>query len=97
MELHQQAHGRWKCDYTLIKHPERTITLHHGDEEYSTMDLARGYASARRARRNRCWDRYEGKISHGERGRKYLTGVLKNAYYCKTTSNPPPCGPGDTQ
>ena len=21
MELHQQAHGYWKCDYTLIKHP----------------------------------------------------------------------------
>jgi hypothetical protein len=44
MELHQLAHGNWKCDYTLIKHPERTITLHHGDEEFPTMDLAREYA-----------------------------------------------------
>jgi hypothetical protein len=23
MEMHQQAHEYWKCDYTLIKHPER--------------------------------------------------------------------------
>ena len=44
MELHQQAHGFWKCDYTLIKHPERTITIHHGNEEFATMDLAREYA-----------------------------------------------------
>jgi hypothetical protein len=43
MELHQEAHG-WKCDYTLIKHPERTTTIHHGDEEFPTMDLAREYA-----------------------------------------------------
>jgi hypothetical protein len=21
MEMHQQAHDSWKCDYTLIKHP----------------------------------------------------------------------------
>jgi hypothetical protein len=41
MELHQQAHGHWKCDYTLIKHPERTITIHHGAKEFPTMDLAR--------------------------------------------------------
>jgi hypothetical protein len=44
MEMHQQAHGYWKCDYTLIKHPQRTITIHHGDEEFPTMDLAREYA-----------------------------------------------------
>jgi hypothetical protein len=44
MELHQLAHGNWKCDYTLIKHPARTITLHHGDKEFPTMDLAREYA-----------------------------------------------------
>jgi hypothetical protein len=23
MELSQQSHGYWKCNYTLIKHPER--------------------------------------------------------------------------
>ena len=44
MELHQLAHGNWKCDYTLIKHPERTETIHHGNEEFPTMDLAREYA-----------------------------------------------------
>ena len=44
MEMHQQAHGNWMCDYTLIKHPKRTIGLHHGDKEFPTMDLARKYA-----------------------------------------------------
>jgi hypothetical protein len=44
MELQQQAHEHWKCDYTLIKHPERTKTFHHGDKEFPTMDLAREYA-----------------------------------------------------
>ena len=44
MELHQLPHGLWKCDYTLIKHPERTLTIHHGDEEFPTMDLAKEYA-----------------------------------------------------
>jgi hypothetical protein len=44
MEMHQQAHGHWKCDYTLIRHPERTERVHHGDEEFPTMDLAREYA-----------------------------------------------------
>ncbi len=44
MEMHQEAHGNWKCDYTLIKHPQRTITLHHADKEFPTMDLAREYA-----------------------------------------------------
>ncbi|MGD0966639.1 MAG: hypothetical protein ABSA57_22465 [Candidatus Acidiferrales bacterium] len=44
MELHQQAHDFWKCDYTLIKHPGRTQTIHHGDKEFPTMDLAKEYA-----------------------------------------------------
>jgi len=44
MELHQQAHGHWKCDYTLIKHPERTITIQHGSKAFPTMDLAREHA-----------------------------------------------------
>ncbi len=44
MEMHQQANEYWKCDYTLIKHPERTETLHHGDKGFPTMELAREYA-----------------------------------------------------
>jgi hypothetical protein len=44
MELHQQAHEHWKCDYTLIKHPDRTETIHHGDKEFATFDLARDAA-----------------------------------------------------
>lgn len=40
MEMHQQAHGHWKCDYSLIKHPVRSITIHHGAEEFATFDLA---------------------------------------------------------
>jgi len=44
MELHQLPQGNWKCDYTLIKHPGRIQTLHHGDVEFPTMDLARDYA-----------------------------------------------------
>jgi hypothetical protein len=47
MEMHQQAHGFWKCDYTLIKHPERTATIHHGDQEFPSMELAREYALQR--------------------------------------------------
>ena len=43
MELHQFEHG-WKCDYTLIKHPEHIQTLHHGDKEFPTMELARDYS-----------------------------------------------------
>jgi hypothetical protein len=39
MEVHQFEHG-WKCDYALIKHPERTETIHLGDQEFPTMDLA---------------------------------------------------------
>lgn len=39
MALHQLTDG-WKCDYTLIKHPGREITIHHGDKEFPTMELA---------------------------------------------------------
>jgi hypothetical protein len=48
MELHQ-THGFWKCDYMLTKHPERTVTIHHGDKESPTMDLAKD-AALREAR-----------------------------------------------
>ena len=41
MEMHQQAHEYWKCDYTLIKHPKATETLHHGDKQFPTLELAR--------------------------------------------------------
>ena len=41
MEMHQQAHGYWKCDFTLIKHPERAITITHGTKEFPTLELAR--------------------------------------------------------
>ena len=40
MEAHQLPHGLWRCDYTLIKHPERTRTFHRGEEEFADMDLA---------------------------------------------------------
>ena len=40
IEIHQFKHGFWKCDYTLIKHPGRIETIHHGDNEFPTMDLA---------------------------------------------------------
>jgi len=40
LEVHQFQHG-WKCDFTLIKHPERTKTVHLGNEEFATMELAR--------------------------------------------------------
>jgi hypothetical protein len=40
MELHQRTDG-WKCDYTLIKHPKRDITIHHAEEDFPTMELAR--------------------------------------------------------
>lgn len=51
LELHQMTHGNWKCDYTLITHPERIRTLHPADKEFPTMDLAKEYAlqEARRA------------------------------------------------
>jgi hypothetical protein len=44
LEIHQLVQGFWKCDYTLIMHPERTKTIHHGDGEFPTMDLAKEYA-----------------------------------------------------
>ncbi len=44
MEMHQQAHDFWKCDYTLIKHPERAITINHGTKEFRTIELAREHA-----------------------------------------------------
>jgi hypothetical protein len=44
LEIHELPHGLWKCDYTLITHPERTKTLHRGDKKFATMDLANEYA-----------------------------------------------------
>jgi hypothetical protein len=44
MEMHQQSHEQWKCDYTLIKHPERTMTIHHGTEAFPTLEAARAHA-----------------------------------------------------
>jgi hypothetical protein len=44
MELHQLEHGGWRCDYTLIKHPERIKTFHRGNDDFPTMELAREYA-----------------------------------------------------
>jgi hypothetical protein len=44
MEMHQQAHEQWKCDYTLIKHPERTMTIQHGTDAFPTLEIARAHA-----------------------------------------------------
>jgi hypothetical protein len=44
MEMHQQAHGFWKCDYTLIKHPGRSFTIEHGAKEFPEFELAREHA-----------------------------------------------------
>jgi hypothetical protein len=44
MELQQEAHEEWRCDYTLITHPERTTIFHRGDQKFPTMDEAREYA-----------------------------------------------------
>ena len=44
MEMQQQAREQWKCDYTLIKHPERTMTIHHGTESFPTLEAARVHA-----------------------------------------------------
>jgi hypothetical protein len=41
MEVHQYPLGSWKCDYILIKHPTGTQTIHHGDKEFLTEDLAK--------------------------------------------------------
>ena len=46
LESHQELHGLWKCDYTLITHPDgsRTRTKHRGDAEFPTKDLADEHA-----------------------------------------------------
>ena len=44
LESHQEPHGLWKCDYTLITHPERTRTIHRGETEFPTKDLADEHA-----------------------------------------------------
>ena len=44
MEMHQQAHAQWRCDYTLIKHPDRSMRIEHMGTEFPTFDLARDYA-----------------------------------------------------
>jgi outer membrane receptor for ferrienterochelin and colicin len=44
MEMHQQAEGHWKCDYTLIRHPQRSVTIEHVAAEFPTFDLARAHA-----------------------------------------------------
>jgi hypothetical protein len=44
MDLHQYTHGNWRCDYTLIKHPERTVTMKHEAQEFPSMELAREFA-----------------------------------------------------
>jgi hypothetical protein len=40
LEIHQLPQGRWKCDYTLTKHPERTKMIHHRGEEFTSEDMA---------------------------------------------------------
>jgi hypothetical protein len=40
LESHQLPHGLWRCDYTLITHPQRTRTFHRADVEFPTKDLA---------------------------------------------------------
>jgi len=44
LELHQQTQDCWKCDYTLITHPDRVRTLHPGEKAFATMDLAKDAA-----------------------------------------------------
>lgn len=44
LESHQQPHGLWKCDYTLITHPDRIRTAHPGKAEFPTKDLADEHA-----------------------------------------------------
>jgi hypothetical protein len=41
MEMHQHLDEQWRCDFTLIKHPERTMTIHHGTETFQTLEIAR--------------------------------------------------------
>jgi hypothetical protein len=43
LESHQEPRGMWKCDYTLITHPNGSrsrTTLYLGKAEFSTKDLA---------------------------------------------------------
>jgi hypothetical protein len=40
LELHQRTQGFWRCDYTLITHPERIRTTHRGEKDFPSMDLA---------------------------------------------------------
>lgn len=44
MEMHQQAHGQWRCDYTLIRRPQRSVRIEHVATEFPTFDLAREHA-----------------------------------------------------
>jgi hypothetical protein len=44
MGLVQHTHGQWSCNYTLVKHPERTVTIKHEAKEFPTMELAKEYA-----------------------------------------------------
>ena len=41
LELHQQTHDYWKCDYTLITHPDEKRTFHQGENAFPEMDLAK--------------------------------------------------------
>lgn len=51
LEGHQLPHGLWRCDYTLITHPERTRSFYRGEAEFPTKDLAdkRAFQDAREA------------------------------------------------
>jgi hypothetical protein len=42
LESHQQTHGMWKCDYTLVMSPDgsQTRSKHRGETEFPTKDLA---------------------------------------------------------
>jgi hypothetical protein len=44
LEIHQLQQGFWKCDYTLITRPGGNRTIHRGDRQFETMDLAKEYA-----------------------------------------------------
>jgi endonuclease I len=47
MEMHRQSHAQWRCDYTLIKHPQRAVRIEHLAHVFPTFDLAREYALQR--------------------------------------------------
>jgi len=71
MELHQLTHGHWRCDYTTIKHPERIVTMHHGNEEFPTMELA-SESALREARE--AIDQYSRKeVRIGRKGTQVMT------------------------